>query len=466
MLKRAYSAAARAPCAKYRAVTHPDFVDAPASTVVGQQLQRFGETTLGTYVRPSVVFSHGEGLDLYASVPSEAGAPAKYRRYLDFSAGIAVNSLGHADKQVAQIAGEQAAKLVHSSNLFYNAWSGEMADRLVHYTYEHGGLGVAPGTADVAPSESLKVFVCNSGTEANEGALKFARKYAKQGSSQRTVLVSFTNAFHGRTMGALSLTPNAKYQAPFAPLVGDVRVGTYNDVASVADVVRDDVAGVIVEPVQGEGGVHPADVAFLQALRRRCEEVGAALIYDEIQCGLFRTGTMWCHSSLPLDAHPDMVTMAKPLANGFPIGAVLMRPSIARAIVAGDHGTTFGGGPFTSRIAHHVLGRLAAPELRANVQDMSRYLWARLDEISSLFADLVVSETSPRGRGLLLGISLRDATHVAHVLRMARERGVLLLSAGQDTVRFVPSLTLTKAHVDEAMDVLESVLLLVREGAM
>ncbi|KAL4400249.1 acetylornithine aminotransferase [Malassezia pachydermatis] len=459
---RAYTTQASA-CTKYMKATHPDFVDAPTSTTVGGQLQRFGQTTLGTYIRPHVVFSHGKGLDLYAQVPSKPGAEKEYRRYLDFSAGIAVNSLGHADPDIARIAGEQAATLVHSSNLFYNEWSGEMADKLVAMTHEHGGVGLAPHAPPAASGEDLRVFVCNSGTEANEAALKFARKYAKSKDANRTVLVSFKNAFHGRTMGALSMTPNPKYQAPFMPLIGDVRVGTYNDTAQLHDLIREDVAGVIVEPVQGEGGVFPADVAWLQAVRRRCDEVGATLIYDEIQCGLFRTGTMWCHSAMPTDAHPDMVTMAKPLANGFPIGAVLMRPTIAQAIVAGDHGTTFGGGPLTCRIAHHVLGRLADPALVKNVHAMSEHLFTRLQRIQTLFPDLVAAEGSPRGRGLLVGLGLQEASNVGRVVALARERGVLLLSAGSDTVRFAPSLTVTKAQVDEAMDVLESVLLVLRE---
>ncbi|WFD20872.1 acetylornithine transaminase [Malassezia caprae] len=460
---RAYATDAR-PCAKYLKVTHPDLMHASPSAPVAQQLARFDETTLGTYVRPRVVFTHGAGLDLYAELPTESGRPREYQRYLDFSAGIAVNSLGHADPQVAEIAGDQASKLVHASNLFYNQWSGKMASRLVALTREHGGLGVSPGSR-AAPGEELQVFLANSGTEANEAALKFARKWAthKNQDKQRTVLVSFRHGFHGRTMGALSLTPNPKYQAPFQPLIGDVRYGDFNDATQLAELVRDDVAGVIVEPIQGEGGVLPADIEWLVALRQRCTEVGAALIYDEVQCGLFRTGAMWCHSAMPLEAHPDMVTIAKPLANGFPIGAVLMRAHIAAAIQPGDHGTTFGGGPLTCRIAHHVLGRLADPALRAQVQAESAHLETRLARISTLFPDLVDGATSPRGRGLLQGISMRTPAHAGRVVALARERGVLFLTAGSDTVRFAPSLTVRADQVAHAMDVLESVLLVLRD---
>ncbi|WFD32430.1 acetylornithine transaminase [Malassezia sp. CBS 17886] len=452
-------------CARYLKETHPDFVDAPQDSRVAQQLQRFSETTLGTYVRPQVVFSHGKGLSLYAAVPVPRGAGEESRQYLDFSAGIAVNSLGHADDQVAQIAGEQAATLVHCSNLFHNSWSGEMVDRLVALTREHGGLGVAPGSGAPSDGENLRAFVCNSGTEANEGALKFARKIAHMQDKRKSALVSFHNAFHGRTMGALSVTPNPKYQAPFAPLVGDTRAGELNQYEGLDALIDESVAGVIVEPIQGEGGVCPADVDWLAAVRARCDEVGATLIYDEIQCGLFRTGTMWCHSHFPLAAHPHIVTMAKPLANGFPIGAVLMQPHVAKGIVAGDHGTTFGGGPLACRIAHHVLGRLSDPALRANVDAQSTHLRARLRRITELFGDLVDAETSPRGHGLLLGVSMRTPEHAGRVVFLARQRGLLILSAGSDTLRFVPSLTLSAEHVDAAMDILESCLLVLRAEA-
>ena len=434
-----------APCTKYMRATHVE-----PSVKLDDAVHRYRETTLGTYVRPPIVFSHGRGLDLFATVPGEAQS----RRYLDFTGGIAVNALGHADPQVAAIAAEQAAQLVHCSNLYYNTWSGELADRLASMTREHGGLGLVPQSPPAASGQDVRAFIANSGTEANEAALKFARKAAKG-----TALVCFQHAFHGRTMGALSVTPNAKYQAPFLPLVGDVRVGTLNDMAQLESLVTEDVAGVIVEPIQGEGGILPAQVEWLTALRQRCTAVGAALIYDEIQCGLFRTGHMWCHSAMPVEAHPDMVTMAKPLANGFPIGAVLMRPHIAHAIAAGDHGTTFGGGPLTCRIAHHVLGRLGEPRMKEHIDSVSTYLFERLERISEAFSDMV---SAPRGRGLIAGISMRSAPWAGEVVRLARERGVLFLTAGSDAVRFVPSLIVERAHIDEAMDVLESVLLVLR----
>lgn len=279
-------------------------------------------------------------------------------------------------------------------------------------------------------------------------------------------LVSFSNAFHGRTMGALSMTPAPKYQEPFAPLIPHVRTGSYNSTQDLETLIDEKTAGVIVEPIQGEGGVFPATLDFLKALRARCDEVGALLIYDEIQCGLMRSGTLWCHSEMPVEAHPDIVTMAKPLANGFPIGAVLMRQKVADALAVGDHGTTFGGGPLTSRIAHHVLGRLTASELVSNVQSASQHLKQRLSHVREMFQDLIKhddSAASPRGRGLLIGMSLQNAKHVPLLLKIARERGLILLSAGSDTVRIAPSLIVSAEQIDKACDILESALLVLRE---
>lgn len=268
------------------------------------------------------------------------------------------------------------------------------------------------------------------------------------------------------------MTPNPKYQAPFAPLIGDVHYGDYNCPPSALEsLITDKTAGVIVEPIQGEGGIYPANTEWLMALRKRCDEVGALLIFDEIQCGLFRTGTLWAHSSLPIEAHPDVVTMAKPLANGFPIGAVLMRGRVGEAIKVGDHGTTFGGGPLTSRVAHHVLGRLAEPGLRERQSRASQHLFGRLEKLRDWFPDLVaheagssdVTKLSPRGRGLLVGMSMKEASDAGKVVRMARERGLIVLSAGSDALRFTPSLTVTVEQVDRAMDVLESCFLVLRE---
>ncbi|KAL9940593.1 hypothetical protein V8E36_000081 [Tilletia maclaganii] len=463
----ATDASSAAPCSRYLDITHPDDAGLAPGSAISKKLEAFNETTLATYSRPPLIFTHGKGLELFAECDpqSVANNGVKERRYLDFSSGIAVNSLGHSDEQIAGIAGEQAARLVHASNLFHNEWSGQLAERLVSLTRKYGGLGIEKGkpSGDV----QLKVFLSNSGTESNEAALKFARKHAlihkPSGSEDKpnAGLVSFTNAFHGRTMGALAMTPNKKYQQPFAPLLGQIKTGTYNSTADLHTLIDETTAGVIVEPIQGEGGINPGDLDFLRALRKRCSEVGALLIYDEIQCGLFRAGTLWCHSEYPLDAHPDLVTMAKPLANGYPIGAVLMRQSVADAIVVGDHGTTFGGGPLGSRIAHHVLGRMDSDVLQTNMHASSAHLFKRLERLRDLFPDLVRHEPasgvhSPRGRGLIAGLSMREPSHAGKVVKLARERGLIVLSAGSDAVRILPSLTVTIEQIDEAVDILES----------
>ncbi|KAJ1021129.1 hypothetical protein NDA16_003915 [Ustilago loliicola] len=465
------AASTKKPCADYISLSHPDG-DASPGSKIADTLDRFSHSVLATYSRPQLIFTRGNGLDLYAAADPNTNSGHTERKYLDFSSGIAVNSLGHSDPNIAQIAADQSAKLVHASNLYHNEWSGELADRMVTLTHKHGGMGFQKGTKPSTPhSAGLKVFLANSGTEANEAALKFARKAAKshptKGGDKKTGLVSFNNAFHGRTMGALAMTPNPKYQAPFAPLIGDVRTGVYNDVAGVESLIDETTAGVIVEPVQGEGGIFPASLEFLQALRKRCDQVGTMLIFDEIQCGLFRAGTLWCHSEYPTNAHPDMVTMAKPLANGFPIGAVLMRDSVANLIAVGDHGTTFGGGPLTSRIAHHVLGRLSSNELGESIKESSQALFSRLNNLVAMFPDLLLNEPeagkpSPRGKGLIVGVSTKDPSHAGKVVALARQRGLLILTAGSDTIRILPSLTVTREQVDKAVDIIESCLLVVR----
>jgi len=283
---------------------------------------------------------------------------------------------------------------------------------------------------------------------------------------KKTGLVSFTNAFHGRTMGALSMTPNPKYQAPFAPLIGDVSTGTYNDISSLTTLITESTAGVIIEPLQGEGGIFPANPEFLKALRKRCNEVKAVLIFDEIQCGLFRSGDLWFHSELEKECHPDLVTIAKPLANGFPIGAVLMKKSVAEKILVGDHGTTFGGGPLVSRIGHHVLGRLSSPNLINNIKTSSKYLMERLTTLRKDFPDLIAHnqgiKESPRGKGLLIGISTIKPEWAGKIVKLARERGLIVLTAGNDTVRIVPSLIVEKHQIDKAVDILESCCLVLR----
>jgi acetylornithine aminotransferase len=296
------------------------------------------------------------------------------------------------------------------------------------------------------------VFVCNSGSEANEAAIKFARKVGKvvDPSGAKVDVVSFHNAFHGRTMGSLSATPNPKYQKPFAPMLPGFRYGDYNDVDAIRDLVTERTCGVIVEPIQGEGGVQVATDEFLVALARRCREVGAVLIYDEIQCGLSRTGTLWAHGSLPAEAHPDILTTAKALGNGFPIGATLVSGDVAEKIKVGDHGTTFGGNPLASRLAHHIVSRLADPALQRDVLAKSEVFRSRFRDLQARFPDLI---REARGRGLILGLQLTEDP--TPILKAARERGLLIITAGTNTLRFVPSLTISEDEIHHGLNVLE-----------
>ncbi|KAH7916782.1 pyridoxal phosphate-dependent transferase [Hygrophoropsis aurantiaca] len=411
---------------------------------------------LPVYARPPFVLSHGQGSWVWDT---------DGRKFLDFSAGIAVNALGHADPGVLEAMQTQASTLLHTSNVYHNTQAPKLAELLVTLTQKEGGLGYAPGTT---PAPTAKVFFANSGTEANEGALKIARKVGKDRwaaatggkaddpACPKTRIACFNHSFHGRSMGALSVTSTEKYQAPFRPLIPGVDVGNLNDYAGIDGLVGEDTCVVIVEPIQGEGGIHIAEEGWLRALRKRCDDVGAALIFDEIQCGLYRTGSLFAHSKLPVDCHPDMVTMAKPLANGYPIGAVLLRDSIASVMTAGTHGTTFGGSPLACSLGHYVLSRLSSRPFVGHIEEISDYLGQRLGLLPGWFPGVL--EPTVRGRGLIRGLGFKDTSHPGEIVRMARERGVFVLTAGKDAVRLVPSLNVSKEEVDYAVDVLEGCL--------
>lgn len=298
---------------------------------------------------------------------------------------------------------------------------------------------------------AASVFVSNSGSEANEAAIKFARKSGKVAdpSGAKHEIVAFRGGFHGRTMGSLSATCNPKYQEPFSPMVPGFRYGDYNDVEAINSLVTDATCGVIVEPIQGEGGVNVATPEFLVALAKRCREVGAVLIYDEIQCGLSRTGTLWAHADLPPEAHPDILTTAKALGNGFPIGAVLVTEEVASKMKVGDHGTTFGGNPLACRVAHYIVGRLADPDLQQGVAEKSKVFREGFEKLRASFPELV---TEVRGRGLILGLQLSEDPSA--IIKAARERGLLVISAGKNTLRFVPSLRITHKEIKRGLRML------------
>ncbi|KAK2022002.1 acetylornithine and succinylornithine aminotransferase [Colletotrichum zoysiae] len=415
--------------ASQASVPNPDPTEDSASAAL---VREHAPYMVATYARPPPVFVKGQGSVIW---------DIENRQYLDFTAGIAVNSLGHCDPELTKLLAEQGGTLMHASNLYYNPWTGALSKLLVEKTREAGAM-----------HDAESVFICNSGSEANEAAIKFARKAAKVGrpSGDKHEVVSFNNAFHGRTMGSLSATHNPKYQEPFAPMLPGFRLGAFNDVAAIDGVVTDKTCGVIVEPIQGEGGVTPATDEFLVALARRCREVGAVLIYDEIQCGLSRTGTFWAHSHLPKEAHPDIITTAKALGNGFPIGATIVNGAVSDKIKVGDHGTTFGGNPLACRLAHNIVSRLADPALQSAVAAKADVFRARFDALRERFPDLI---REVRGRGLILGLQLtRDP---APIVKAARERGLLVITAGTNTLRFVPPLTITEQQIKQGLDILE-----------
>eukprot|EP00850_Spirogloea_muscicola_P011977 SM000076S21798 [mRNA] locus=s76:307670:309281:+ [translate_table: standard] len=376
-----------------------------------------------TYARAPVVIERGRGSTLWDA----AGKP-----YLDFMAGIAVNALGHADPAWVAAVTTAAETLCHVSNLYHTAPQVELARRLVGASF-----------AD-------RCFFANSGTEANEAAVKFARKrqLLDRGAGVATGFVSFTGSFHGRTLGALALTAKKAYQEPFEPLMPGVHVAEYGSVESAAAIVeKGGIAGVFVEPVQGEGGVYPAAAEFLRGLRQLCDDTGTLLIFDEVQCGLGRSGHLWAHEASGVV--PDMMTLAKPLAGGLPIGAVLMTEEVASAVRPGDHGSTFAGGPLVCSAALAVLDRLQAPGFLGDVAAKGERLRAGLRK--HLGDNPHVKEV--RGEGLLVGVQLDCPA--GPLVDAARTAGLLVITAGKgDVVRLAPPLVVTDAEVDEAVDIL------------
>lgn len=377
-------------------------------------IQAEANYVLHTYNRPDVVFTHGEGMVLFDSDGN---------KYLDFTSGIAVTALGHSDPDWVTAVSQQAAKLTHVSNLFHTAPQAQLAQKLVENSF-----------AD-------KVFFCNSGAEANEAALKFARKVGNIQHSGKTNIVAFTGGFHGRTMGSLSVTYKEKYREPFAPLVPGVTFVPFNDLAAAREAIDDDTCAVIVEPIQGEGGVNPATPDFLHGLRAACDAHNALLIFDEVQCGLGRTGQLWAHRQFGVT--PDIMTLAKPLAGGLPIGATLVTQAVADVIKPGDHGSTFAAGPLVCAAANVVFDKVNQPTFLQAVQENGDYLKYRLQ---TLELEQIVEV---RGQGLLVGVALNQPA--APIMTAARAKGVLILTAGEDVLRLAPPLIVNKGEIDTAV---------------
>ena len=382
------------------------------------------DALLGLYKRAPMEIVRGEGVELF---------DADGRAYLDFTSGIAVNALGYGDPGLREAIHAAADGLIHVSNLFRTVPGEQLAARLVELSF------------------ASKVFFCNSGAEANEGAFKFARKWARTTvGAAKTDIIAVRGSFHGRLFASLAATDRPGYRAPFRPLAGGVSIveRDIEDLAIVLD--AETVAALILEPVQGEGGVRVLDPGFVREVRALTRERGVALIFDEIQCGLGRTGSLFAYERLGVE--PDLLTLAKPIAGGLPMGAVLMTDRIAATMNAGDHGTTFGGGPFVATVALHVVERVADPALLTHVQTAGKWIDSQLHAISERTGRV----RAIRGVGFMWGLDVGEPA--GEVVARAREAGLLVLTAGDHTVRILPPLVATTDDLERGLSILESVL--------
>ena len=378
---------------------------------------------LHTYNRYPVVLDHGKGVRLY---------DVEGKEYLDFAAGIAVFALGYGNETYDQTLKDQIDRLIHTSNLYYNEPMADAAEKLV----KASGMD--------------KVFFTNSGTEAIEGALKAARKYAylRDGHNDHEI-IAMNHSFHGRSMGALSVTGNTHYQDPFRPLIGGIRFADFNDLESVKAQVTEKTCAIILETVQGEGGIYPADPEFLKGVRTLCDEKDILLILDEIQCGMGRTGSMFAWQQYGVK--PDIMTCAKALGCGIPVGAfVLNQKTAEHSLVPGDHGTTYGGNPLACAAVSAVFDIFEKEKIVDHVQQVSAYLEKRLDELVEKYDFLTVR----RGKGLMQGLVV-SGRPVGEIVQQALKNGLLVITAGSDVLRMVPPLVITEADVDEMIEKLE-----------
>ena len=392
---------------------------------MNEQMNHAEESILHTYNRFPVMFDHGEGCYLYDT---------EGKKYLDFAAGIAVNALGYHYPGYDDALKSQIDKLTHISNLYYNEPMSEAGEKLI----KASGLS--------------KAFFTNSGTEAIEGALKAARKYSytKYGKEAgRFEIIAMNHSFHGRSMGALSVTGTEHYREPFEPLIGGVKFADFNDLESVKAQITDKTCAIIAEVVQGEGGIYPAQKEFLEGLRALCDEKDIILIFDEIQCGMGRTGYYFAWQSYGVQ--PDVMTCAKALGCGVPVGAfVLGEKAAAASLVPGDHGTTYGGNPFVCAAVSKVFDIFEQDNILAHVQELTPYLEEKLDAL----VDKYPIVAARRGKGFMQGLVI-EGTTVGSVVTKALANGLIVISAGSDVLRLVPPLVITKEHINEMIEKLE-----------
>lgn len=387
-----------------------------------EYIEEAEKALLHTYNRYQIVLDKGEGVYLY---------DIEGKKYLDFVAGIAVFALGYHNQEYNDALKKQIDKLIHTSNYYYNVPAIAAARKLKK------------------ASDMDRVFFTNSGAEANEGAIKAARKYAflKDGHTDHEI-IAMNHSFHGRTMGALSVTGTPKYREAFGPMIGNIRFADLNDFGSVLAQVTDKTCAIMLEPVQGEGGLTPATEEFLTSLRRLCDERDILLVFDEIQCGMGRTGYLFAWQRYGIK--PDIMTCAKALGCGVPVGAFLMTGRVAgQSLTSGDHGTTYGGNPLAAAAAEKVLDLFEKHHIIEHVREVAPYLEQRLDELVCKYEFIL----ERRGTGLMQGLYFNRP--VGPVINQALEKGLLLINAGPDIIRFVPPLIITKDNVDEMIAILE-----------
>ncbi|MFL5635968.1 MAG: aspartate aminotransferase family protein [Gemmatimonadaceae bacterium] len=384
-----------------------------------------GDALLSTYKRAPMELVRGEGVELI---------DAEGKRYLDFASGIAVNALGYGDTGITRAITEALETgLIHTSNLYRTTPGEQLAAKLIERSF------------------AAKVFFCNSGAEANEGAFKFARRWARKiGSEAKVEIIALRGSFHGRLFASLAATDRPSYRAPFRPLAGAVSIceRDINELDTALDEER--VAALIVEPIQGEGGVRVLDAEFLRRLRDLTAKREIALIFDEIQCGLGRTGFFFAYENVGVV--PDMLTLAKSLAGGLPMGAVLVSEEIAATIKPGDHGTTFGGGPLVATVANHVVDRLSDPELLKAVRDNGKWLGEQLTAI----ADRSGKVRAIRGNGFIWGVDVVESAN--DIVKRGWEEGLLLLTAGEHTLRLLPPLVMQREDLARGVSILEEII--------
>ena len=390
-----------------------------------QVIDKAEAAILKTYNRFQIVLDKGEGVYLYDNAGKE---------YLDFASGIGVQSLGYGNEEYKQALKDQIDKLTHISNLYYSEPMAEAAEKLIK------------------ASGMSRVFFTNSGTEAIEGAIKAVRKYAwlKDGKHDHEI-IAMNHSFHGRSMGALSVTGNEKYQEPFKPMIGNIKFADFNDLDSVKALVNEKTCAIIMETVQGEGGIYPATEEFIKGVRAICDENDILLVLDEIQCGMGRTGAMFAWQAYGVQ--PDIMTCAKALGCGVPVGAFVLNEKTALGtLTPGDHGTTYGGNPFVCAAVSKVLDIFEKDKIVEHVNEVSVYLERQLDELVKEYDFL----EARRGKGLMQGLVVSATRPVGEIINKALENGLIVISAGGNVLRMLPPLVIENEHVDEMIQKLKN----------